>query len=162
MAMGNFKTLIVDSVERASAGSKLADHAGETMGEIVAAVKRVTDIMAEISAASIEQGAGIAQVNEAIAQMDQVTQQNASLVEEVAATAGSLQDLAQTLVASTHAFTLEDQTRGFGKAAVAPRRAASPVTVRAARTARTARAANPKSQPSTAAPAAGDDEWQTF
>jgi methyl-accepting chemotaxis protein len=74
-AAKEIKTLISDSVERASAGSKLADHAGETMGEIVAAVKRVTDIMAEISAASIEQGAGIGQVNTAIAQMDKVTQQ---------------------------------------------------------------------------------------
>jgi methyl-accepting chemotaxis protein len=69
----------------------LVHNAGNTMDEIVAAVKRVTDIMAEISVASVEQGAGIGQVNMAISQMDQVTQQNASLVEEVAPAASSLQ-----------------------------------------------------------------------
>jgi methyl-accepting chemotaxis protein len=105
-AAKEIKTLIVDSVERANAGSKLADHAGRTMDEIVAAVKRVTDIMAEISAASIEQGAGIGQVNTAIAQMDKVTQQNAALVEEVSAAAGSLQELAQSLVVTVSVFTL--------------------------------------------------------
>jgi methyl-accepting chemotaxis protein len=87
----------------------LADNAGRTMDEIVAAVKRVTDIMAEISSASIEQGAGIGQVNSAISQMDQVTQQNAALVEEVAAAAGSLQDLAHSLVTSMSVFTLKDR-----------------------------------------------------
>ncbi len=91
------------------------------MDEIVAAVKRVTDIMAEISAASIEQGAGIGQVNTAVAQMDQVTQQNAALVEEVAAAAGSLQDLAQSLVSSVSVFTLVEGAR-----AAAPPRAAAP------------------------------------
>jgi methyl-accepting chemotaxis protein len=112
-AAKEIKALIVDSVERAGAGSKLADHAGETMDEIVAAVKRVTDIMAEISAASIEQGAGIGQVNQAIAQMDQVTQQNAALVEEIAAAAGSLQELAGSLVATVGVFTLADTGTSF-------------------------------------------------
>ncbi|MGD0471811.1 MAG: methyl-accepting chemotaxis protein [Candidatus Velthaea sp.] len=108
-AAKEIKALIVDSVERANAGSALADHAGKTMDEIVAAVKRVTDIMAEISAASLEQGAGIGQVNTAIAQMDQVTQQNAALVEEVAAAAGSLQDLAQSLVEAVSVFKLAER-----------------------------------------------------
>jgi methyl-accepting chemotaxis protein len=111
-AAKEIKALIVDSVERANAGSKLADNAGETMDEIVAAVKRVTDIMAEISAASIEQGSGIGQVNTAVSQMDQVTQQNAALVEEVAAAAGSLQELAQSLVRAVAVFTLADPTEG--------------------------------------------------
>jgi len=105
-AAKEIKTLIVDSVERATAGTKLADRAGQTMDEIVAAVKRVTDIMAEISAASLEQGAGIGQVNTAIAQMDQVTQQNAALVEQVGAAAGSLGELAQSLVGTVSVFTL--------------------------------------------------------
>jgi methyl-accepting chemotaxis protein len=146
-AAKEIKTLIGDSVERANTGRKLADHAGATMGEIVAAVKRVTDIMAEIAAASSEQGAGIGQVNTAIAQMDQVTQQNASLVEEVAAAAGSLQDLAQTLVGTTRAFTLKDQVRG--SAAAAPRK---PVGA--------AQAAG-KRKPAAIADSA-EGEWQTF
>jgi methyl-accepting chemotaxis protein len=105
-AAKEIKALIIDSVQRTNAGSALADNAGKTMDEIVAAVKRVTDIMAEISIASIEQGAGIGQVNAAVSQMDQVTQQNAALVEEVAAAAGSLQELAHSLVGSMNAFTL--------------------------------------------------------
>jgi len=162
-AAKEIKTLISDSVERASAGSKLADHAGETMGEIVAAVKRVTDIMAEISAASIEQGAGIGQVNTAIAQMDKVTQQNAALVEEVAAAAGSLQDLAETLVASTRAFTLKERARGF---ATAPAPAASrpaPGRPAAPRKAAAARAtAAPKAKARAAVAEDAGDDWQTF
>jgi methyl-accepting chemotaxis protein len=163
-AAKEIKTLISDSVERASAGSKLADHAGETMGEIVAAVKRVTDIMAEISAASVEQGAGIGQVNTAIAQMDKVTQQNAALVEEVAAAAGSLQDLAETLVASTRAFTLKDRARGF--TATPPVAAARPAPSAARATAArkpvaAARPAAPKGK-ARAAVAEADGDWQTF
>ncbi|MBR7539686.1 methyl-accepting chemotaxis protein, partial [Mycobacterium tuberculosis] len=77
--------------------TKLVAEAGQTMGEIVQAVRRVTDIMNEISAASQEQTTGIEQVNQAVAQMDQVTQQNAALVEEAAAAAGALEEQAQKL-----------------------------------------------------------------
>jgi methyl-accepting chemotaxis protein len=76
-AAKEIKTLIGDSMGKVEAGSKLVNVAGETMAEVVASVKRVTDIMAEIALAGQEQSAGIAQVNQAIAQMDQVTQQNA-------------------------------------------------------------------------------------
>ena len=79
------------------AGSQQVERAGATMQEIVASVKRVTDIMGEISAASEEQSSGIDQVNRAVSQMDEVTQQNAALVEEAAAAAGSLQEQAQRL-----------------------------------------------------------------
>ncbi len=96
-AAKEIKTLIGDSVEKVDAGSKLVDQAGSTMDEIVASVKRVTDIMGEIMAASQEQTAGIEQINQAIAQMDEVTQQNAALVEEAAAAAQSLQDQAGNL-----------------------------------------------------------------
>jgi methyl-accepting chemotaxis protein len=163
-AAKEIKTLISDSVQRASAGSKLADHAGETMGEIVAAVKRVTDIMAEISAASIEQGAGIGQVNTAIAQMDQVTQQNAALVEEVAAAAGSLQDLAETLVASTRAFTLKERARGFAGAPAAAATRPAPGRAAASRKAPPARpsAAAPKAKARVAVAEDAGDDWQTF
>jgi len=86
------------------AGSKQVDQAGMTMNEIVAAVKRVTDIMAEIAAASNEQSAGIEQVNQAIIQMDNVTQQNAALVEEAAAAAESMQEQVSNLYEAVGIF----------------------------------------------------------
>ena len=96
-AAKQIKELITASVERVQQGSCLVDQAGATMGEVVAAIRRVTDIMGEISAASGEQSAGVAQVGEAITQMDQVTQQNAALVEESTAAAMSLREQAQHL-----------------------------------------------------------------
>jgi methyl-accepting chemotaxis protein len=96
-AAKEIKTLIGDSVEKVEAGSRQVDQAGATMSEIVQAVKRVTDIMYEISAASNEQSAGIEQVNQAIMQLDEVTQQNAALVEEAAASAETMRDQAQEL-----------------------------------------------------------------
>ena len=91
-AAKEIKGLISDSVSKVESGSKLVDTAGKTMEEIVQSVKRVTDIMAEISAASQEQRSGIEQVNNAVMQMDKVTQQNAALVEEAAAAAKSMED----------------------------------------------------------------------
>ncbi|MFN3792088.1 MULTISPECIES: methyl-accepting chemotaxis protein [Massilia] len=105
-AAKEIKTLIGDSVGKVEAGSKLVNVAGETMTEVVASVKRVTDIMAGIALAGQEQSAGIAQVNQAIAQMDQVTQQNAALVEEAAAAADSMQAQAQELLAVVSTFKL--------------------------------------------------------
>lgn len=89
-AAKEIKTLISDSVEKVDAGSRLVDQAGATMGEIVESVKRVTDIMSEITAASKEQTSGIEQINQAITRMDEVTQQNAALVQQAAAAAESL------------------------------------------------------------------------
>ena len=105
-AAKEIKALIDDSVGKVDNGSKLVDQAGKTMGEIVIAVKRVTDIMAEISAASMEQSAGIDQVNQAITQMDEVTQQNAALVEEAAAAAESMEEEAENLARSVSVFKL--------------------------------------------------------
>jgi methyl-accepting chemotaxis protein len=105
-AAKEIKQLISDSVNKVGTGSKLVSEAGNTMEEIVTSVKRVTDIMDEISAASVEQSAGIDQVNQAITQMDEVTQQNASLVEESAAASTSLEEQAQTLMASVGVFKL--------------------------------------------------------
>nr|MBV6631145.1 PAS domain-containing protein [Oceanococcus sp. HetDA_MAG_MS8] len=102
--------LITDSVERVKTGKGLVDHAGETMGEIVSSVQKVTDIMAEITAASQEQSNGISQVNQAITQMDDVTQQNAALVEESAASAKSMEQQAEALVGMVQVFKL-DQNR---------------------------------------------------
>ena len=96
-AAKEIKTLIDDSVSKVDAGSKLVAQAGTTMTEVVDSVKRVTDIMGEILAASQEQSAGIEQVNTAIVQMDEVTQQNAALVEEAAAAAASLNEQAANL-----------------------------------------------------------------
>jgi methyl-accepting chemotaxis protein len=105
-AAKEIKSLITDSVAKVEDGSKLVDQAGQTMEEIVTAVKRVTDIMAEIAAASQEQSSGIEQVNQAIVQMDQVTQQNAALVEEAAAAADSLREQAQSLTQAVSVFKL--------------------------------------------------------
>ncbi len=96
-AAKEIKGLIGDSVDKVGAGSKLVADAGATMDEIVGSVKRVTDIIGEISAASQEQSAGIEQVNQAVAQMDRVTQQNAALVEQAAAAAESMEQQANDL-----------------------------------------------------------------
>ncbi|WP_426196716.1 methyl-accepting chemotaxis protein [Massilia sp. DWR3-1-1] len=106
-AAREIKTLIGDSVDKVENGNKLVLAAGSTMDEVVASVRRVTDIMGEISSASHEQSIGIAQVNEAISQMDAVTQQNAALVEEAAAAAESLQDQAGTLLQVVGVFRLD-------------------------------------------------------
>jgi methyl-accepting chemotaxis protein-2 (aspartate sensor receptor) len=105
-AAKQIKTLIGQSVTRADAGTELADQAGKTMADIVNSVKRVTDIMAQISTASIEQSTGIEQVNVAIARMDQMTQQNAALVEEAAAAAESLHMQAEALSKAVATFRL--------------------------------------------------------
>ena len=105
-AAKEIKSLISASVERVEQGTALVDQAGVTMTEVVGSIKRVTDIMGEISAASTEQSLGVAQVGEAVSQMDQVTQQNAALVEESAAAAESLKQQAQQLVQAVAVFKL--------------------------------------------------------
>jgi methyl-accepting chemotaxis protein-1 (serine sensor receptor) len=105
-AAKEIKSLISASVERVEQGTALVDKAGETMTEIVGSIRRVTDIMGEISAASSEQASGVSQVGEAVTQMDQATQQNAALVEQMAAAASSLKGQAQELVLVVSAFKL--------------------------------------------------------
>ncbi|MNR78017.1 Methyl-accepting chemotaxis protein I [compost metagenome] len=107
-AAKEIKTLIGDSVDKVELGSKLVGEAGVTMDEVVQSVKHVTDIMSEIMAASQEQSAGIEQVNQAIGQMDQVTQQNAALVEEAAAAAESLNEQAAKLAEAVSVFKLDN------------------------------------------------------
>lgn len=104
----DIKALIDDSVSKVNAGSKLVDQAGTTMTEVVTSIKRVTDIMSEISAASSEQSTGIEQVNQAITQMDDVTQQNAAQVEEAAAAAEAMEEQAQALQQAVSIFILDD------------------------------------------------------
>jgi methyl-accepting chemotaxis protein len=105
-AAKEIKSLINANVEHVEQGTLLVDRAGRTMTEVVSAIKRVTDIMGEISAASNEQSLGVAQVGEAVTQMDQATQQNAALVEEMAAAASSLKSQAQELVQVVAVFKL--------------------------------------------------------
>lgn len=106
-AAKEIKDLITTSLERVANGSTLADQAGGTMQDMVGAIRRVTDIMGEISAASHEQSSGVAQVGEAITQMDQATQQNAALVEESAAAAQGLRNQAESLLRAISRFQLE-------------------------------------------------------
>ncbi|MBC7963263.1 MAG: cache domain-containing protein [Steroidobacteraceae bacterium] len=110
-AAKEIKSLIEDSVGKVQDGSKLVEEAGHTTQEIVTSIKRVTDIMAEISAASLEQSSGIEQVNTAITQMDDVTQQNAALVEQAAAAAESLEEQAQQMVQVVTRFKLEESAQ---------------------------------------------------
>ena len=129
-AAKEIRTLISTSVDRVRSGSDLVERAGSTMTEITQSIRRVTDIMGEIAAASVEQRTGIEQVNQAVAQMDQVTQQNAALVEEATAAAHSLEEQAAALRQSVAAFRVAQH--GGGHAAVvhqpapAPRRPAAP------------------------------------
>ena len=123
-AAKEIKGLIETSVDKVADGSKLVNQAGATMGEIVASVQRVTDIMAEISAASQEQSAGIEQVNQTITQMDETTQQNAALVEEASAAARSMEEQAQALSESVSVFKLHAQAPAAPLATAKPAKAA--------------------------------------
>ena len=182
-AAKEIKTLIGASVERVEQGTALVDEAGNTMAEVVASIKRATDLMGEISAASNEQAAGVAQVGEAVSQMDQVTQQNAALVEEMAAAASSLKSQAHDLVGTVAVFNLGGAGQSFAppKAAV---RSSTPKTSTFKGAERRAdavpRRAKPATKPAPATtasappklvqvvtpkkpvPAGGDEDWETF
>jgi methyl-accepting chemotaxis protein len=120
-AAKEIKELIGASVEQVEAGTKLVDRAGATMDDVVTSIRRVTDIMGEITTASQEQSGGIQQVNQAIGQMDEATQQNAALVEESAAAAASLQDQAAKLAQVVGIFRLD---QSFAAAPVTAAKAA--------------------------------------
>ncbi len=186
-AAKEIKTLINTSVERVEMGSNLVDQAGTTMTEVVGSIRRVTDIMGEISAAGAEQASGVANVSEAVMQMDQATQQNAALVEQMAAAAGSLRSQAQELVQNVAVFQASEQsTSGYRPApfTAKPRRAAPPKPLAAPvprpklAAAAPAKVPAPKpkapqlshtapaKKPVAPAPApqakGGDDDWETF
>ena len=120
-AAKEIKSLIDESVQKVHHGSELVDQAGATMGEIVGSINRVTDIMAEIMAASQEQSTGIEEVNRAILQMDQATQQNAALVEEASAAAQQLREEADSLALAVGAFRIEAQAGTMARPALALR-----------------------------------------
>ena len=111
VAAKEIKALISDSVKKADGGSRLVEQAGQTMGEIVSSVRRVTDIMAEITAASQEQSQGIEQVSHTVTQMDEVTQQNAALVEQASAAARTLEAQATDLATAVSKFRLAPHAR---------------------------------------------------
>ncbi|MBX9901050.1 MAG: MCP four helix bundle domain-containing protein [Burkholderiaceae bacterium] len=168
-AAKEIKELIGNSVEQVEIGTKLVDQAGATMMEVVESVKRVTDVVSEITAASQEQTSGIDQINIAITQMDQVTQQNAALVEEAASAAESLQNQANILVDAVSVFKLAGDAGGMRKGAAARNEKKEPVVAKAAPTMkkptaksqRPALVANaPKNETKTKAPAA--DDWEEF
>ncbi len=121
-AAKEIKVLIGDSVEKVDAGTRLVDQAGATMQAVVSGIRGVADIMAEITAASQEQTSGIDQINQSIAQMDQVTQQNAALVEEAAAAAASLQDQAGELAQVVSAFKIASRAAATKAPAAAKQR----------------------------------------
>ena len=178
-AAKEIKSLIGASVDRVAQGTALVDRAGQTMSEVVNSIRRVSDIVAEISSASVEQSTGVGQVGEAVGQMDQVTQQNAALVEEGAAAAESLKTQAGALVQVVSVFKLAP-----GQQADAPTVAAAPVASQVwggaerrgaahaknvARPAFGRKAAGDKPETPVAAPAEAapqrtgtDDEWASF
>jgi methyl-accepting chemotaxis protein len=167
-AAKDIKALITDSVEKVGSGSALVNEAGATMGEIVTSVRRVTDIISEISSAGREQEIGIEQINTAVAEMDNVTQQNAALVEQAAAASQAMQEQAVKLAEMVAVF----QVSGGSAAPRAPVRvpvAAAPAapTLKlpaksAARPAAKAAAAKPAARPAPKAPADSSNEWEEF
>jgi methyl-accepting chemotaxis protein len=174
-AAKEIKTLIGRSVEQVEQGTVLVDQAGKTMSEIVGSIRRVSDIVAEITSASVEQSSGIGQVGEAVSQMDQVTQQNAALVEESAAAAESLKGQAQQLVQAVAVFKLSHEGLGGSTSAAAPAANAAAVerrgpdraknVTRPAFKAKAAAAPAPTSESSqlASAPAkTGTDDWASF
>ncbi|MBT3069188.1 methyl-accepting chemotaxis protein [Rhodoferax sp. U11-2br] len=181
-AAKEIKLLINNSVERVEQGTALVDKAGSTMTEVVNSIKRVTDIMGEISAASNEQSLGVSQVGEAVTQMDRATQQNAALVEEMAAAASSLRSQAQDLVQTVAVFKLgagdggvhtspvRAQTAASGEpkrlnrpSSDAPKKLAPRTAAPARLTAAASPAVSSPAKPSSA-PASGtsDSDWETF
>jgi methyl-accepting chemotaxis protein len=156
-AAKEIKHLISDSVSKVQNGTKLVEDAGKTMGEIVSSVQRVTDIMGEITAASVEQSAGIDQVNDAITSMDEVTQQNAALVEQAAAAAESLVDQAVSLIEVVSAFQLNGGSSFAGSQSISRAVASRPV-------ARLAIAKPPARLPAKAIAKTGtnDGDWEEF
>ncbi|MYN01528.1 methyl-accepting chemotaxis protein [Pseudoduganella sp. DS3] len=161
-AAKEIKSLIGDSVEKVERGSKLVGQAGVTMDEVVASVRRVTDIMSEIASASQEQSAGIEQVNVSIIEMDAMTQQNAALVEEAAAAAQSLQDQAGELARVVSIFKLDAEAE-YALTAHKPVAKQTAVAVVPKAAAKRPAAAKPAAAPKkVVAATAGSDEWEEF
>ena len=154
-AAGEIKSLISDSVAKVLGGSKQVAQAGLTMEEIVESIRGVTVIMAEISAASIEQTSGIEQVNQAIGQMDDVTQQNAALVEQAAAAAESLEEQTQSLSITVSGFKLDGN---LSRSTRSPVQKETSIVKASLSKARLVAASKPRLATITS----GGDEWEEF
>jgi len=173
-AAREIKEMISDSVEKVGTGAKLVNSAGTSMSEIVDHVKRVTDLIADITSAALEQASGIEQVNEAVTQMDQVTQQNAALVEESAAAASSLQEQAVRLAEAVSVFKVGAMGATQAPARFAPSHASaaaatgSPAALdrrspnRAKNVARLAPKASATVREASSAKTGTDDDWSEF
>ncbi|MES2741383.1 MAG: methyl-accepting chemotaxis protein [Pseudomonadota bacterium] len=158
-AAREIKQLIGDSVNQVDAGSRLVDEAGQTMDLIVTSIKQVADIMGEITAATAEQSHGIEEINQAVSQMDEMTQRNAALVEQAAAAAESMQEQAVVLARAVSIFKLSDDQRmapqadpGARLAPLAPRAAPAKALARPAAKAAERRASKPVAQAGAAPP----------
>jgi len=155
-AAKEIKELINDSGEKVKEGSMLVDESGQTLEDIVASSKKVGDIISEIAAAGAEQTQGIEQVNKAVTQMDEMTQQNAALVEQAAAASESLDDQAKSMQQMMSFFDVGDEAVVL--VAEIPKRRAAPAAKAPAK-----KAAKPKATPKSAAPTSSDDdEWDEF
>ncbi len=163
-AAKEIKTLIKDSVDKVEEGSKLVYDSGQTLEEIVQAVKKVSDIIAEIAAASQEQSSGIEQVNKAVMQMDEMTQQNAALVEEAASASESMEEQAKGLLRLMDYFNIGeklDQPVSMVAPAAAPPQAATAST--SAPASAPAKAGNaPAPRPRPRPQVQNDDDWEEF
>ncbi len=155
-AAKEIKALISDSVDKVDEGSRLVDESGKTLEEIVEAVKKVSDIIAEIAAASQEQSAGIEEVNKAIAQMDEMTQQNAALVEEAAAASESVEEQAKQMSELMLFFNTGEAQNDISLRAVASS-ASKPGT-----TSRPASKVKTRAKPAKRAASGDDEEWEEF
>ncbi|MFT6372959.1 MAG: methyl-accepting chemotaxis protein, partial [Gammaproteobacteria bacterium] len=156
-AAKDIKELISDSVSKIENGNVLVNQSGETMEKVVTSIKRVNDIMSEIAAASAEQATGIDEVGKAITQMDEVTQQNAALVEEAAAAAESLQSQAVQLTERVASFKMDDSQQGHQQT-IAPSKALSLPVPRASKSKKRA----PLAQKRIKAASPQEDEWESF
>ncbi len=158
-AAKEIKALIGDSVEKVDGGGQLVDEAGQTMQLLVTSVKQVADIMSEITAASQEQSIGIEQVNAAIVQMDEMTMQNAALVEHAAAAAQSMQHEAQLLSGAVAAFTLNAAPAARARA---PKISAAALKAPVAAPARPVAKPAPKPAEKPKASAVATSDWEEF
>ncbi|GAA4034686.1 methyl-accepting chemotaxis protein [Actimicrobium antarcticum] len=161
-AAKEIKSLISDSVAQVDAGTRLADDAGKTIHDIVSSVKQVADIMSEITAASQEQSAGITEVNQAIAQMDEMTQRNAALVEQAAAAAESLQDQAALLIQAVASFKTQDGVVSYPAGMASPMPALPQQAQRTPVAAVAPRKAMASTRKNSAPAHANQDEWEEF
>ncbi|MBR9790365.1 MAG: PAS domain-containing protein [Gammaproteobacteria bacterium] len=155
-AAKDIKGLISDSVSKVESGNELVNKSGDTMRDIVTAIQRVNDIMSEIASASAEQASGIDEINKAVVQMDEMTQQNAALVEQAAAAAESMSSQASQLISRVNFFDIGDSTEH------APAPVAAQIPTAKSKPRVPAKSIAPRNQQFSAAAPNDDDEWESF